>query len=70
MSLFVESAAVRWYAEGFELGAAGARETQRKGRPRLKAMRPHWTRGIKDGAFVRTTFVQAYARQLACGDVK
>ena len=59
-----ETAAVRWYSVGFQLGAAGALPTQRKGRPRLRAMVPHWRRGITDGKFARAMFVGAYAVQV------
>jgi hypothetical protein len=54
------AAAVKWYASGFALGAAGGRPTQRKGRPRLRAMVPHWRSGVRDGAFARSFFVGAY----------
>jgi|SoiMetStandDraft_2_1073263.scaffolds.fasta_scaffold110929_2 hypothetical protein len=56
-----ETAAVKWYAVGFALGANGARPTQRKGKPRLSAMVPHWRAGIAAGSFARTCFVGAYA---------
>lgn len=59
------SAPTRWYSEGFALGAAGAKPTQRTGRPRLKAMLPHWKAGVRDGAFARSMFVGAYDNQAA-----
>jgi hypothetical protein len=57
-------AAVRWYAVGFGIGANGGRETQRKGRPRRKAMVPHWKKGIRDGAFALQSFVTAHEVEL------
>ena len=57
----VSAAYVRWYAEGFQLGAAGATSKRRLGRPRLRVMVKHWRRGIADGVFARAAFVGAYA---------
>ncbi len=62
MALRAPTAAVRWYAAGFALGANGARPTQRRGRPRLRAMVAHWQAGIRSGAFARLMFVGAYAQ--------
>lgn len=57
------TAAVKWYAAGFALGAAGARDTVRKGKPRLRAMVPHWRRGIRAGGMARSILVGAYAAE-------
>jgi hypothetical protein len=54
------TAAVKWYGEGFALGAAGAGDRTRKGRPRVRAMVLHWVAGIRDGRFARDAFVHAY----------
>jgi hypothetical protein len=56
-----EAAAVRWYAAGFALGAAGASVAQRKGKPRLRAQVAHWRQGIADGRFAASMFVGAFA---------
>jgi hypothetical protein len=58
------TAAVRWYEAGFAVGAAGGKPTQRRGRPRLRAMVEHWREGVKDGGFARAAFVGAYASQV------
>lgn len=52
---------VRWFAQGFALGAAGASVKQRKGKPRLRAMEVHWRAGIKAGLLAASCFIHAYA---------
>jgi hypothetical protein len=61
------TAAARWYAEGFALGAAGESPTRRKGRPRIGRMVDHWRRGLVDGKFARTAFVGAYEAAIRLG---
>jgi len=64
------SAPVRWYEAGFAHGAAGGRETQRKGRPRRSAMVDHWKRGVRDGAFALRAFSHAFAADHARGTLR
>lgn len=59
--------ALRWYEEGFALGAAGATPKRRKGRPRLKRMLMHWREGIEAGRFALSAFRGAYKETLARG---
>lgn len=61
----ITSAPVCWFEKGFALGAAGGKPTQRKGQPRLKAMRTHWKRGIEMGAFCRQAFTHSYRVELS-----
>lgn len=60
----VQKAAIKWYVKGFAIGAAGGRESQRTGRPRLRAFWPHWKKGVKDGAFVASFYKHAYELHL------
>lgn len=57
-------APIKWYEQGFALGAAGAAPGRRKGAPRLRAMARHWRLGIKHGNLARAAFVGAYTAEL------
>lgn len=61
------SAARKWYAAGFAVGAAGGKPTQRKGKPRIREMRPHWRRGILDGAWFSRQLADIYVGGLMVG---
>jgi hypothetical protein len=60
----MKPAAVRWYMAGFRAGAAGAGVNARRGRPRLRTMRPAWRDGLADGAFALAMFAGAYAARV------
>jgi hypothetical protein len=66
----VQKAALKWYAQGFALGAAGGKVSQRKARPRLRAMWPHWKKGVEDGAFVAKFYTRAYEFHLKGPDTE
>lgn len=57
-------ASTKWFLKGFALGAGGAKESRRKGRPRLRAMVPHWKLGVRTGAFCARSFGWAHTKGL------